>query len=623
MRIASVRIENYRCLDDVELEFDDVTVLVGANGSGKSSVLHALKWFFDGGSLETEDLGGQDPTGRVTVGVTFTDLSDADRGAFGNYVIEDTVRVWRTWSHDEGEKLTGRGLAFPPFEAIRAQTGAQDKIRTYTNLRETMPDLELPTARSATAVLDAMTAWEQGHPEAVQESTVSATHLFGFAGQGRLGGRFDFVVIPAVSDPATETQDGRGTLLRQLVDREGGQSEAMQQRLEDAEQELAATIAQIIEDEGGESLSVVANAVTAELSQFVPDGTVRIEPRPPDVRIPQIGFSMRVTDGGVETDVRRQGHGFQRALLISLVRQLARVDQRGDPPGLFLALEEPELYQHPARARHVARTLAELPRTGAGAIQVAYATHSEHFVDPSHYERLRRFRKRTGRRAWPTAEVTRAAVTRVAERLAGTIDADQIALRIQITLRRQLAEAVFARAVLLVEGRSDAAFLLGLADRVGGFDAAGISVVAGMGKPQLLLPWTILDELGVPAYVVFDGDAGLDERMRKKGKTEPDIKRAVADTQETNRLILHTLGAQPEAEPQSAVTHSYTVLEDELETEFQRWPSFVAMLEELRNHGVGEWREKSEDLYRQAAAEAHEDPPPLFVDLLQRVLDRP
>ena len=160
-----------------------------------------------------------------------------------------------------------------------------------------------------------------------------------------------------------------------------------------------------------------------------------------------------------------------------------------------MAVEEPELYQHPLQARHFASTLTALAEDEHASVQVAYATHSEYFVDAANYRRLRRFSRLPG--PWPRSIVTDASIARVARRLAGVYDAQQIALRVQMTLRRQVAEAVFAKAVLLVEGRSDAGLLHGVADRNGGFDADGIAVVAGNGKRQLLIPWAILAELGV------------------------------------------------------------------------------------------------------------------------------
>lgn len=46
MKIASVRIQNFRSFLDETVEFDDYTCLVGPNGSGKSTVLTALNIFF-------------------------------------------------------------------------------------------------------------------------------------------------------------------------------------------------------------------------------------------------------------------------------------------------------------------------------------------------------------------------------------------------------------------------------------------------------------------------------------------------------------------------------------------------------------------------------------------------
>ncbi len=616
MRIDHVHIENYRCLDDVVLSLDDATVLLGPNSTGKSSALHALRWFFDGGDLALDDVGGGDLADRVSVAVTFSDFSPADVAVFGPYVIDGGMTLWRTWCQAEGEKLTGHGLAYPAFEELRSLPRASEVNKAYRLLREEHPDLDLPATRSADAAKQAMAAWEAEHPESLVSATVSATNLFGFVGGGRLAGRFDFVLVPAVSDVEFETQDARGTLLQQLLQRAGGQSAVMQEKLIELEQDVATSIEAIVREDSGDALEELASAVTAELGTLVSDGKVTLEAEPPVVQIPRVEVSMTVGDGGLDTVVSRQGHGFQRALLMALVRQLASGGQSEDVPGLLLALEEPELFQHPVQARHFARTLAGLPRSGEGAIQVAYATHSEHFVDSSEFDRIRRFGKSVDKRSWPTVKVNSTTVDRVVQRLDGAIAPDQVGLRIRITLRRQLAEAVFASAVVLVEGRSDAGFLHGVADRFGGFDAAGISVVAGMGKRQLLLPRVILEELGVPNFVVFDGDAGLEERQRRDGKPDDVVGNAVRETQATNRLLLEALEGTPVDQPETCVEDSFAVMNDRLEAEYEAWPEFVAALEASRDL-IGDWREKSEDAYRLAAATAATEPPSLFVEVVE------
>jgi predicted ATPase len=46
MKLRKVTINNYLCLKDVTLSFGDLTILVGKNGSGKTSILEALYRFF-------------------------------------------------------------------------------------------------------------------------------------------------------------------------------------------------------------------------------------------------------------------------------------------------------------------------------------------------------------------------------------------------------------------------------------------------------------------------------------------------------------------------------------------------------------------------------------------------
>jgi hypothetical protein len=509
------------------------------------------------------------------------------------------------------------------------------KREAYQQLCRRQPNLELPKATTAAAVDDAMAAWESEHPDQLEDVQLSATHLFGVTDGARLNGRFDFVLVPAVSDPEVETRDARGTLLRQLLDRALGEQSQMRARLDALERQVSGDMYQIMVAEGGQALEDLASGITEELGHLVPGGQVLLEARPPTFRVPQLSVDVRVADGDLCTDVGHQGHGFQRALLIAVVQCLAalhpalhpappQAESDGDagglapkPPALFLAVEEPELYQHPLQARHFVATLAALGESSGSTVQVAYATHSEHFVDPTHYRRLRRFQRLPGT-DWPQTQVTEATVERVAARLQGAYDADQVALRVRMTLRRQVAEAVFAKAVIVVEGTSDAGLLHGIADRSGGFDALGVAVVAGTGKRQLLIPWAILTELGVPVYVVFDADGGLARRRMAQGLPRAKAEHAQDKEQHENEVVLAALSAPIELAPATQVTGSYAVFADTLETECAAWDGFDAAVEAAKEE-LGDWREKSDDAYRQAATTLESSPPVVLWKIVERM----
>lgn len=621
MQVARVRIINFRCLSELELELADPTVLVGANGTGKSSVLHALSWFFSGGMLDIDDVAGRQDGVVTSVSVTFRDFSDADREALGRYVIEDEAVFERSWSPDAKDKLTGRALASPAFEHIRAMAGAGDRIAAYRALREEQSSLGLPPATSGAVVEREMTLWEAEHPEELERASTSATHLFGATGTARLAGRFDFVLVPAVLDMEKESKDARGTLLRQLLDRSGDRTD-IQARLRDLTTETRRQADEIIGAGGQAALDELAQLITEQLQRLVPDSSVSLRSAPSLLDVPLTDIQLRIADAGFETDVGRQGHGVQRSLLMALVQQLSATagaegtDDGGS--GLLLAIEEPELYQHPLQARHLASTLRRLGRVTQPPIQVLYATHSEHFVDATTFETLRRFEKHFNPLGHPTATVTAATLARVGERLAGIVPEDQVATRTRITLRRHLDEAVFSRATVVVEGTSDSAFLAGLAERSGGLDSAGIAVVPAGGKMNVLLPWAILTELGVPTYVIFDGDASIRERMA--GRDEKDIAGEEAKAQRDNRAILNALGHPAEDWPETAVSPTLTVFRDHLETELTSWTGFATALEGARAT-LEEYREKPDDAYRLAAANMSETPPLVFTDMLEAILE--
>lgn len=52
MRISQVRVQGYRCIEDLTIDFDELTALIGTGGVGKSAFLRALEWFFDDTSLD-------------------------------------------------------------------------------------------------------------------------------------------------------------------------------------------------------------------------------------------------------------------------------------------------------------------------------------------------------------------------------------------------------------------------------------------------------------------------------------------------------------------------------------------------------------------------------------------
>src|SRR5690606_36197540 len=100
----------------------------------------------------------------------------------------------------------------------------------------------------------------------------------------------------------------------------------------------------------------------------------------------------------------------------------------------------------------------------------------------------------------------------------------------------EMPEAMFARAVVLVEGVTDKGVLEGCGLREDPLNTNGIMVVQVGGKQNLRLPYAILTELGIPTFVVFDADRHNAERQ--PDDTDAKLANRIAQETGNNRKLL-------------------------------------------------------------------------------------
>lgn len=585
MRIKSIRIKNFRCLEDVRVDMGALTSFVGPNGAGKSTVLRALDWFFNGETrLVDEDVySGAVDDRRISVEVKFSDLTVADREALGSTYAppgSTTFTAWRIWD-DGSDKMTARARSFPAFEEIRNAGSAKEKRGLWDDLIARGEAPGLPKWKNQGAADQAMTLWESDNPDRLEETESGVTHLFGFNGQNKLSGLFDFVLVTADLRASEESVEGKktiiGRILERTIDREGANAAFEALAKEVSEKQTA-----INKKHLGKQLDDLANALTAEVRAFTAGRGVRLHPRTSDLRPSPASISVAISDALNETSVDRQGHGFQRALLISSLKLLAaRGAQGNDGSVICLAIEEPELFQHPTQARVFSRVLRDLADNLTGGLQVMYATHSPYFIDPRFFDQVRRVtRRQHAPDEHPAVSVHLASLDAVTKRLDGSeVTDDALRSRWDQVWTKNLAEAFFADAVVLVEGDTDKGILDGIAAREGqtALEVEGITVAYSGGKQHLFIPHAILAELSIPTLVVFDNDKGGGSRLRANGKPEHDAAATEANEIRTNRRLLAYLGETVVDNPEGQVSANLHVwadrLEDVIENEWGKWNS--------------------------------------------------
>ena len=622
MKIQSARIKNFRTLKDVTIPFDSVTTFIGPNGAGKSTVLRALDWFFNGkpGSLTEKDCSFGAIDEEIEVQITFADLTEKDREALGKYTPDGatTFTAWKRRSSDGTESLSANSKSYPPFNVIRGKGSAAEKKAAYNELRTSDTSLGLPTWSNVDAASQAMTAWEADHIDQLVEAPESLqTNFFGFNSNGKMSGLFDFVLVTADLRASEESIDGKSSIIGRILERSIDRA-AADEEIAKIVEESRAKQQQVYEEKFKEQLDGITTQLNEVVASYSPGRSVTVSPADVELKAPKTTFEVAVLDGTTETAVERQGHGFQRTILISALQLLAQSGAASAEGVICLAIEEPELFQHPIQAQAFAKVLRSLAEDAAKRIQVTYATHSPYFLEARHFDQVRRLTRSADE--MPVVSVHYATIADVKARLHGIVDGEVVDRRLDHNVADQLAIALFANRAFLVEGPTESSIFYGLGDRFspGSLEAAGVSIVFVGGKTSIPLAHAILDSIGVPAYALFDADAGCVARATASGKTQQKIDSERNQNVKENRKLLQYFGLDQEDFPAARTAENVAILDDHIEGFLsEKWEAWVAACQDLESN-TGISLAKNQLAYRTATLRAEGEVPEMLLKILAK-----
>lgn len=588
MIIKSVQVRNFRCIRDETLECEDLTVLVGPNGSGKSTFLRAIELFY---ALQTrvteEDFYNKNTDQPIVISIMFGDLTQQELDLYKPYVEGNTLTVEKEIASPGGrgyERYFGLKMQNPAFQEVRAPGTATVKRQAYSQLQQQYP--ELPNISRADDIEPALADWEQSHPERCQR-TQDSGQFFGFeaVGNARLERFTKFFLVPAVRDASEDAIEGKGSSLTDLMDLVVRQVLRQKPELEQFRTDVREQYRELVDEEKLPELPQLADNLTKTLQTYTPDAQVTLEWLIGEPNIPIPTASASLVEDDYKGAVSKKGHGLQRAFILTLLQHLtiikgARQTEEHEGiteltedtiteqdrivtttiiPNLVIAIEEPELYQHPNRQRHLAKVflqLAESGLEGGERVQIIYSTHSPLFVGIERFDKIRLFRKEKLAEDVPKeTRVKSVTMEQLAERLDEATDSPKgsstaTSLRAKLTnlMTLWVNEGFFANVVALVEGESDQCAILQVAKQIGiDFEKVGISVVPVRAITNLDRPYLIFTELGIPTYMVFDCD--------KNNKED-----------RTNKLLLKLCGYLEEELPKTTVKDNMACFEDNLET---------------------------------------------------------
>jgi len=444
MQLKRASIRNYRSLKDVTIDFGSHTALIGTNGAGKSSILKALAQFYStSGRLDRDDYFGRDQSLPVEIELTFGDLGEEERTMFESRVRDGELVVTRVFDGSPSSgRYYGSVLQNRDFREIRSQTTANPKRAAYRELKDNNRKYAgLPTAASATAVDEALVAWEAEHPDDLTLERDDG-QFFGFqnASRGALQRYTKIVFVPAVREASADAADTRNSPIGQLLEILVRSAISQRADVQALQRDVTARYREIVSPENMPELRALSGNLTKELKELYSDAAV--------------GLQWRASS---TPDVREDDEEVVPAISM---------------PSVILAIEEPELYQHPTKQRHLATVLRRLSSGvipgAAGTTQVIFASHSPMFVSLTNADDIRLARRvAIGGHEHKQSEFLALDLDEVARKLErsqgkaeGTYSAETLKPRLHI-LGTDLAEGFFASGVVLVEGRSDRAALFG------------------------------------------------------------------------------------------------------------------------------------------------------------------
>jgi putative ATP-dependent endonuclease of the OLD family len=542
MKLSKIRIRNFRCFGDETVPLNDYTCLVGAKGSGKSTVLTALRIFFgdspgaiwEFAKLQKDDFHSRNTSEEISITLTFSDLEPEAEEEFKHYARQKKLVVSAVASWNEaancaevkryGERLVMNDLA-DYFKAETEGKKAAELKEIYNKIRESHPSLPGPSSKEA--MKNALSEFESGHPELCQLGR-SEDLFYGFTGgSDRLRKFIEWVFIPAVKDASTEQFEAKKTAFGLLLERTVRSKVSFGEKIKNLKSEVEKQYAIILSENLG-ALKTLSDSLTARLQEWAhPDALLsllwRNDPSK-NVSIQEPQAELRAGERGFQgATLDHFGHGLQRSFIFALLQELSGCGNTGNPR-LLLACEEPELYQHPPQGQHLSSVLQKLSGSNS---QVIVCTHSPYFISGRGFEDVRILRQEVID-AQPCVRYT--TFDDLSKKLAHargehTIVPKGVELKIQQAIQPGLSEMFFANVLILVEGQEDLGYIssyLTLTNRYDELRRLGCHIVPAGTKGNIVYPLAVAKSLEIPTYVVFDADGDKIERPDKRAKHEGD-----------------------------------------------------------------------------------------------------
>lgn len=371
MRLRRLTVRNFRCYkDEISLEIDDMTALVGANDAGKSSLLDALAIFFENQKPDEHDAALDGEKSDMCIACEFDTLPDA-------ILVDATNETSLEAEHLVNE--SGR------LEIHQVFAGHQKSVKAKTFIRAVHP-----TADGVNDLLKLkISELKQRAKElGIDMSTVNQS----VSAELRTAIRDSVDDLKLATMDIAVDDDGAKELFPKIKDQLPGyflfrsDRPGTDQDIE-AQDPMTAAVRLAVEQQA-EALAKIASLVNEQLDALVKgtlDHVRNLAPNVADELTPVISppkwesvFKVSLTSDA-QVPLNKRGSGVRRLVLLGFLQAQTQSFKLKNPDrGIIYAVEEPETSQHPDNQRAILQALQELAENEG--FQVLTTTHTPNFA---------------------------------------------------------------------------------------------------------------------------------------------------------------------------------------------------------------------------------------------------
>lgn len=397
MKIRSVKLKNFRGYHkETSIDFDDLTVFVGKNDIGKSTVLEALDIFFNEGvgavKLDSNDtnlessLEGDEET---VISVCFENLPS-------NIVIDSSFHT--TLKSEHMLNQAGYLEIVKKFNCTKTKPKAAVFIRAWHPTNDSCRDLLLKKSSDLKQII-------QRQDIQCDNRAISSTMRQAIWEHYKDGLTFQEVEIDVTKEDAKRIWEKLSAYLPVYslfqADRKNSDSdsevrdplkEAVKLILQDEElKNKLSDIATTVRDR----LKSVSDRTLEKLREMDPTVAQSLVPEIPDankLKWADVFNAVSIT-GDNAIPINKRGSGVRRLILLNFFRaeverqQELRSPQKDSPAGVIYGIEEPETSQHTNNQRKLIKALRDL--TNNTQTQIILTTHSPVVVKELDFKNLR------------------------------------------------------------------------------------------------------------------------------------------------------------------------------------------------------------------------------------------